>query len=643
MTELVALLGRGQLRQGVDAALGGRARAVEDLSEGITDECAALVVASDADDRRPYPRLRRYAQTRGLPWLPVRVEVDRVLVGPVLLPDRPGCLACLRHRREHNRTDGEALKSLHRHHGTDLAETASPLVTPLLAGVVGALVRDEVDHVLANRAVARTEGALLSMSLHSGAVTRELVLPHPLCPYCSALPEDTRDGAAIRIRPRPKLDPSSWRVAALQPRRDELERLYLDPETGVIGSVGSAPVTSGVVATARLDPGRDADDSRHGYGHAADHRSASLAAIAEALERLAGGYPRGRNTTVHAPYAQVAEQAVDPRALGLYPDRWYDQPGFRFARFRPDRPINWVWGYSFARAEPVLIPRTFAYYGSGTSDDPGLAYECSNGCALGGCLEEAILHGLLEVAERDAFLMTWYTGMVLPRVDLDSAQVRRIPMVAELIRQRHGYRVVAFDATLEQRIPAFWVMAVDLNPHPDRPRAIHAAGAHPDPEQALCSALGELASTVSKQLSHYRPELAAGMLADPDLVREMADHAMLHGHPDAFAYLAFLDPDQPAQPLVDEWPRYSDLGQDLAEALGRYLATGLDVLAVDTTSPEHRVGGFACAKVLVPGTLSMTFGHRYRRCHDLPRLHTVPGLLARPAGTRLNPFPHPFP
>ena len=40
-----------------------------------------------------------------------------------------------------------------------------------------------------------------------------------------------------------------------------------------------------------------------------------------------------------------------------------------------------------------------------------MVYETSNGCALGGCFEEATAHGLLEVAERDAFLITWYGRM----------------------------------------------------------------------------------------------------------------------------------------------------------------------------------------------------------------------------------------
>jgi ribosomal protein S12 methylthiotransferase accessory factor len=77
------------------------------------------------------------------------------------------------------------------------------------------------------------------------------------------------------------------------------------------------------------------------------------------------------------------------------------------------------------------------------------------------------------------------------------------------------------------------------------------------------------------------------------------------------------------------------------------LAAGLDVLAVDLTTAELRAGGLAAAKVLVPGTLPMTFGHAHRRLTGLPRLLTVPhqlGYADRPLDpAQLCTLPHPFP
>ncbi len=63
---------------------------------------------------------------------------------------------------------------------------------------------------------------------------------------------------------------------------------------------------------------------------------------------------------------------------------------------------------------------------------------------------------------------------------------------------------------------------------------------------------------------------------------------------------------------------HDDLADDLRDLVARFLVSGMDVIAVDTTSPEAAAGGFACAKVIVPGAVPMTFGHHYRRVHGLP-------------------------
>jgi ribosomal protein S12 methylthiotransferase accessory factor len=90
-----------------------------------------------------------------------------------------------------------------------------------------------------------------------------------------------------------------------------------------------------------------------------------------------------------------------------------------------------------------------------------------------------------------------------------------------------------------------------------------------------------------------------------------------------------------------------DLTDDLNDTVDRLRSQGLDVIVVDQTTPEHRVGGFSCVKVIVPGMLPMTFGHGNRRIDGLPRLFEVPRLLGyrdhalRPQD--VNPHPHPFP
>ena len=46
--------------------------------------------------------------------------------------------------------------------------------------------------------------------------------------------------------------------------------------------------------------------------------------------------------------------------------------------------------------------------------------ESSSGSALGGSYEEARLHSLFELAERDAFLLSWHRRQALPRIAADT-------------------------------------------------------------------------------------------------------------------------------------------------------------------------------------------------------------------------------
>lgn len=629
--------GSGRLYTAVRAALAGASFPV-------------IVAAGDCDDAQPYEEIRRHAAERGLPWLPVRVEAGWVLIGPAVRPGRPGCPTCVERRRRGNRPDAAGRRELHRRFGHEQLD--STLLTPVLTRAVAALVADEARRLRYDPDSARTSGALLRISIPTVAIRHHPFLPDPLCPDCGARPDDHPASGRPQPDPAPKLSRTVFRVSGLTGRLADLERRFVDKETGIVQSLVSQTLGGNPLAVARLSPAQTAHESHHGFGRSDTFAAARATAVAEALERIAGIHPRGRRTVVRAAYADIADMALDPRTLGLYPQEWYGRPDFWFTGFHPERKTAWVWGHSFANDAPVLVPESYAYFGPRPTDDPGFAYECSNGGAIGGCATEAIFYGLLEVAERDAALTTWYARLPLPRVDLGSAADRRIPMIAQRALDRYGYRVSAFLSAMEQAVPVFWVMAVEATGDRGRPKALCGSAAHPIPEQALLHALEDLGPMLDGHVERYDPRQSARLLADSGQVELLEHHPLLYGHHEAFERLGFLSTEGPALTLDEvssrlNWPAHDDLTADLGHLVERYLATGLDVIAVNTTSPEAVAGGFACAKVIVPGTVPMTFGHRYRRLHGLPRLLSRPRLLGyRPddlSPADLNPYPHPFP
>lgn len=632
--------------------------ALRDLANPAGDadsarDCQVLITASDGWDCRSFERIQALCAAHRVSWLPVRTELGRAVLGPLHAPGETGCVRCAELRRSVADDHSSARDSLWQKYPR-LADQPSTWLTAAAARTVAALTADEV--IGPDRQSGRTRRALLYVALDTLAVSTHRFLPDPLCTACGALPCDSPETARITLHPRPKPAPGVYRVRPLSDAA-ELRAIYVDEQTGLIQHVQTRASGGLAVAVAAMRT-RHRARAELGWGRTSRYRRSETVAVLEALERYGGMTPGGRRTVVRASFAQVRDTALDPRTLGLYPPKRYEGPGFGFQPFDADRVCLWVWGYSFGRQEPILVPQAYAYYSTHLTDpdDPMFAFETSNGCALGNCLEEAILYGLLELAERDAFLMTWYARLPVARIRLDSARDRSIPMLAQAIEAETGYQVLAFDTTMEHGIPSVWVMAVRPS-GTQQPALACAAGAHLDPELATSRALAELGPILADLIRQYSDvaQRSRAMVNDPSLVVTMDDHTAVYANQEASFRLDFLTAGGQSRSFADvrhrhvvaEAFQHSDLTDDLAEVVQRLRRHGLDVIVVNQTTPEHRAGGISCVKAIVPGMLPMTFGHDNRRIHGLPRLFEVPRLLGYRDRTLLpeeiNPHPHPFP
>ncbi|GGQ66822.1 TOMM precursor leader peptide-binding protein [Couchioplanes azureus] len=649
----VGVAGSGMLHDAAVALLSPEHR-VRRLDPANRDERSVdvLVLVHDGWDREQHRVWNDWCLDNEVSLLPAYVVPGAALVGPVLSAVDDGCLVCVEGRRLRARNDvgdfGKALDA----EPSRMAAMGAAWLTALACDLVATLIGREVDRI----AAGADPGPMIRVALDSLRTSTHHWLPDPLCERCGRLPEDSREAAVVELVPRPKVAPDVYRVRSLAGEQDRLHRVYVDREAGLLRAVykegrsvfPSASSPMGLRATTRTEVG---------YGHQTNFAASQLTAIAEGVERYGGIEPGGKRTVVRSSYRELGGDALDPTVLGLHADELYDRPGFPYPRYHHDMVFNWVWGWSLGQRRAILVPENYAYYGTvyrNTRDHP-FVYEISNGCALGGCLEEAILYGILEVAERDAFLMTWYARLPAPRIDVRSAPDPSIPLIVGSIESFSGYSIEAFDITVEQGIPAFWVMAVNRRGMPDMPQVLCASGSHLDPVKALRNALMELGPLVSRPAEFHRQQRprVERMLADPYEVVSMEDHAALNGAPEVFDRFDFLLGSPGRQTFQEAFadyyrrPRHTDLTRDLTDTVERYRRSGLDVIAVDQTTPEHRAGDFRCVKVIIPGCLPMTFGHARRRDRGFARLYRVPqelGYYDRPlTDADINPHPHPFP
>lgn len=657
----LGLLGQGTLMQICRPQLAALAPLIEldyrQLIEDTTPACSLLVAITDAWTPDMQQAVNAYSLGSGTPWLGLSVEFGQAWLGPCVIPGQTACAACADQRRitaQDNAADFEQIRVLFASSERRMRPVVSWLTSFALQALAPLLVA-EVQSYLSAPGELRTRNALLQLDLRTLALNRHPFLAEPYCPACGGLPADTPELATLALQARPKIHPYTYRTRTLTQYKASLQEQYVDKQAGMISSLlkDASNLYANFAVSIHLQEGRR---SEVGFGRAFNYEQAEVAAIAEALERYAGMRPTGKRTIVRASHRELSEQALDPRELGLPTNEQYTLPGYPYARYSEDLVCNWVWGYSFQRQRPILVPERCVYYGMHYwTSEPPFVFEISNGCALGSCLEEAILHGILEVAERDSFLMTWYAQMAVPRVDLASARDPLIGLMVERIFHLTGYTVHAFNTTLDQDIPCFWVMGVDEQNRPNMPKALCAAGSHLHPEKALINAIQELAPIIGQEKAIYNREYqrVPAMYTNSSKVIKMEDHSLLYSLPEAFERLEFLYHTPRHQTIQEAFvpfyqaKPYTDLLDDLQSIIKRYLRAGIDIIVVDQTTPEQDLANFRCVKVIMPGMLPMTFGHQARRTTGLPRLLQLPhklGYTRQPlTEADLNPYPHPFP
>jgi ribosomal protein S12 methylthiotransferase accessory factor len=592
--------------------------------------------------------LSRHALAHPVRLVPVREDGALTLIGPVLGPGARACLSCA----EYQRLATAGGRVPWRSPGLALGGTGTPALAEGALLLAAGLLETEP------AAGTRTDATVHVVQGNRALWSTHRVRPVGGCPVCHPLPADSPSAAVLPATPRPLPDPSVLRGPNDRTGADQLRAELHDERFGPVRRLFRTEDSAFALTTAWVTDGRAIDDG--GYGRSADFRSSERVALFESVERLTGMSPLGRRTALRASFAELGPQAaVDPVRLGLPDLAHLGHPAARTVPYHPGLELDWVYGWSLTERRARAVPEHVAYWD--LPERPGgrtrVVYESSNGCGLGNSPQEAALYGLFEVAERDAFLMAWYAGTPLPGIALPDDD----PLVTALAARSAlmGYRLSLLDATNDLGIPAVVAVCRYEGDHPGAPRTFLAAGAHHDPRAAIRSAVAEVVTNV--QDAAHRPagpgeardpERLRPMLTRPELVLDLDDHVGLNTLPEAQPRLEFLFAATGPAPWQERWPGapapVADLTRLLEETVGRLAAEGLEVLVVTQDEPGVRDRlGLHCAKVVVPGTLPMTFGHVNRRTTGLPRLLEVPHRLGRTAAPlrhdELPLYPHPFP
>ncbi|QXE33062.1 TOMM precursor leader peptide-binding protein [Streptomyces sp. GMY02] len=628
------------------------------LAERLGPAAGPTVVPLGAADVLGHRGEDPYADVR--PGATVHLTAQAVLVGPWGGdPDAAACGQCLamRWQRLRTRTERDALETGAR----TRASGPWPAVTPYAVDATYALYRAVVLADSVQPPGTETADRRLPQVSRLDLTTLETrtypLLADPLCQFCGPRGTDGPDEARLGLTVRPKPAPDTYRLRSASSYPMPATALA-NPVSGVLGAgtwINVTSPTTAPVAGSVFMRGYAGLTDVTWSGQANGFDASRDLAYLEGLERYAGTHRRTGTTLLTASYDDLVSDgwpALDPAECGFYaPETYRDDP--MVSPFDPARPIPWVWGYSLRDERAILVPARLVHYSAGLASD-NFVFECSNGCAIGGCLEEAVLGGLLELIERDAFLVAWYGNTPLTEIDLDSIGD---PTVRTMIDRAalQGYDVHAFDNRIDLAVPVVTGLAVRRDGGPGT--FSFGAGASLDPAAALEGALSEVLTYIPhlpRQVEERRSELDA-MAEDFGKVLHLKDHAQLYGLPRMAAHVrSYLEPSavRPMAEVYRTWeerdrPRTGDLRDDVTHCRDELVRAGHDVIVVDQTTPEQHRIGLRTVATIVPGLLPIDFGWTRQRAPRMPRLRTA----AHRAGLRtteltepeIRMVPHPFP
>ncbi len=641
----------------VSAAAGPRQRLISMLRDrGLSeDENGADLTMVLVDDYMSpdLADLDRRFRSVGQPWLLVRPRGEMPQIGPLFRPPEPPCWQCLAACLRPNR----AVESYLARRRGDATAPRAPL--PVTEASLDFTLTLALDRALAHLTGADSglAGRLLSVDLASGEVSEHRVGGPPDCRRCGHAAPRPAGPVAVHLAPRPKRATRDGGHRALLPEETlariepalspisgivhALERRHVAPEgrrRGTLGSVGR--VYSAAHAIPRRYSSWRALHRRlqaRCFGKGMGETQAKVSAAAEAIERYAGIF-RGDEPRQRAAFRDLGEGAVHPNACMLFSDRQYadrerrsgdesrlqvpPEEGQRNVppeedkwgapeSFDQDRAIDWTPLWSLTERRFKLLPTAYCYFDVEDSAGSPFCLADSNGNAAGNTVEEAVLQGFLELVERDAAALWWYSRARRPRIDLEAFEQPFFNRLAGFFESL-SRELWALDLTTDFGIPA--VVAVSRNAaglsvsdsSPQRGAngtrggdLMLGFGAHPAPEIAVGRALSELCQ--------FLPRRPGGNGAVSPRWRRLtaADQAWLEPHPEA----------SPRAP--GSWDLWSsdDLAQDVRTCVRLAREKGLEVLVLDQTRWDTPL---QVVKVVVPGLRPWWPRFAPGRLYDVP-------------------------
>lgn len=560
---------------------------------------------------------------------------DNLVIGPYIKNEFIGCPRCV-------------ITTLNQYHEENLLTVVTNNDNSLFEKpneqdltVINAIISDELN-------LNYFENYLQVFNLTNGKSHNYKVIENEYCPSCSNLIQDTKyiDVDPVMNRKTRKLKRNEYRTNEIENLSSLFDK-WNDYESGIFIHKYD-DFRSSYVNAVGVEVKADSQFTVTGYGRSLTESESYNIALLEAVERYCGLSNRKTMTNLFGSYNQLKDDynLVDPEkfVLGVGDSKYLD--------YTPDLEFYWVKGYSMINKREVFVPEQLAYY-----CDPEkislnrfnysnrFVYDSSNGLALGSNRSEAILHGILEVVERDAFLNLWYSNGVPSKIDISNVKTK-LDLIFQELEERKIY-IHFFKANRDLPIPCVVALIENRNPSA-KMKYYLAASSNFDSTKAIENSAFEVITSlpIFEELLSKNEEVKnryEKIKNKPEFVEFQDDHILFNSNEnsDGIYQKWILDSQlQTPQKLFGDNEFINEtIEEDLSLLVDKLAGTFEEIVVINETPGKIEKEGFFAYKSILPGTQPMYFGVQNRRISN-KRISAYTGGEVQ---CIKNEAPHPFP
>ena len=253
--------------------------------------------------------------------------------------------------------------------------------------------------------------------------------------------------------------------------------------------------------------------------------------------------------------------------------------------------LEWIEAEEIISESPILVPANAVFhpYIPNREIKPSamaMFKGNTNGLASGNVIEEAVLHGIFEVVERDAWSIFELTKRNKKQIDLDTIENETVSELVEKFTSQ-GIKIKLMDITADLKIPTI-VASADDTVLKDAALLTLGVGTHLNPEIAAIRALSEVAQSRATQIHGTREDTVRA-----DFMRKAGYENMKRTNKDYF-----VEEDEKINLSDIENKITGSIKRDIEVSIEEVQKAGLDkVISYDLTREEI---GVNVARVIIP-------------------------------------------